>query len=487
MMNQLKKVEVNLANRYQIFEGFGTSLCWWAHIVGRFDMMGRSGKAVKEELMDLLFDVEKGLGMNIVRYNIGGGDQPSHHHIKRIEAKIPGYKVSVDSPYDYSADDAQLWVLKRAKEMLEEDLIVEIFSNSPPWWMTYSQCSSGHEDMTKDNLKPEYYEAFADYLVDVCLYIQNELNINIDYLNPLNEPESDYWQAFSTKQEGCHFSTGDSQSKMYEITFEALKRAHVENTIKLTGLDETSIDMTIEQLKQLSKKAIDVMDKVNTHAYGGSKRIELREQVQKLGKKLWMSEVCVGDSPHHHEDLKTALEISHIILKDLRELQATAWVMWQAIESEVENLLWNNCYGFIHAVYENQEDLDPSYHQNLVLADHQLKKGDYFLTKQYYAFAQFCKYIRPGYQFIDIDDELAVAAYSDKDNRLVIVVLNDEKMNRMVDLKLIDTAKEIQRLKIIRTSSTENLQEVTLENKTNPGLQIELIAESITTIIIDFE
>lgn len=486
MMNNLKNIRVDLKKKYQIFEGFGTTLSWWANIVGNWNMIGASGQEVREELMNLIFDIEDGLGMNIVRYNIGGGENPDHHHVKRIEARVPGYKLNEDSEYDYEIDRAQLWVLQRAKEIIKQDLIVEAFSMSPPWWMTYSNCSSGHEDKTQDNLKSEYYEAFAKYLVDVCLFIHDKLNIEIDYLEPVNEPEADYWEAFSTKQEGCHFSTGRSQSRIYELTFEALKSVGLEKLIKLTGLDETSIDMTIDQLKHLSPEALEVIYKINTHAYGGDKRAELCEQVKKLDKKLWMSEVCVGDGNHDHHDMKTALDISRIIIKDLKELQAEAWIMWQAIESEVENIIHNGCWGFIHAVFEEQDDLDPIYHKNLILSDYYLEKGNYFLTKQYYAFAQFSKYVRPGYQFIEIDHEKAIAAYGDRDNRLVIVVVNDEANNQHLEIELPNHFKAIRSIKIIRTSPDENLEELQFDMGMNQTLSIEVISRSVTTMIIEY-
>lgn len=50
----------------QEFEGWGTSLCWFANIAGGFP------DPLRTYLADLLFDVSKGLGMQICRYNIGG-------------------------------------------------------------------------------------------------------------------------------------------------------------------------------------------------------------------------------------------------------------------------------------------------------------------------------------------------------------------------------------------------------------------------------
>lgn len=50
----------------QEFEGFGTSLCWFANIVGGFPDDKR------DKIVDLIFDPKEGLGLEICRYNIGG-------------------------------------------------------------------------------------------------------------------------------------------------------------------------------------------------------------------------------------------------------------------------------------------------------------------------------------------------------------------------------------------------------------------------------
>ena len=49
------------------FEGWGTSLAWWAN-----DLGGWEDQTKVDEIMDLIFDPAQGLGLNIVRYNIGG-------------------------------------------------------------------------------------------------------------------------------------------------------------------------------------------------------------------------------------------------------------------------------------------------------------------------------------------------------------------------------------------------------------------------------
>lgn len=82
----------------------------------------------------MFFDPEEGLGLNIIRYNIGGGDDPSHAHITRTDSMVPGYAVdpvyengTYDWGYDWSADENQRNVLLKVAEKYSENLIVEGF------------------------------------------------------------------------------------------------------------------------------------------------------------------------------------------------------------------------------------------------------------------------------------------------------------------------------------------------------------------------
>lgn len=491
-------VMIDPSIQYQKFEGWGTSLCWWANMVGDWDMTDPNdteGRTKREVLSELIFDEDKGLGINIVRYNIGGGDNPNKEehpeHLARIEGNVPGYKETADSEYNWEADKAQLGILEDAKNIVgNEELQVEVFSNSPPWYMTQSGCNTGNFDASKDNLRADQYEEFAQYLSDVTEYINNEKEIEVDYLEPVNEPASDYWGANSTKQEGSHFEQGTSQSKIIEEVQKHLKNKGLSGNIKLTGTDETSIDVQIESIKKLSEEALSSISKINTHAYGGSKRGELRDLAYTLDKKLWMSEVCVSNADHNHDDVVSALELSDIILDDLNKLNAEAWIVWQAVESEAENYLWNNNYGLIHGMYETEDDLLEDYHiKNGLTAEvmekEGLERGGYFLTKQYYVFGQFSKFIRPGYTIIDTDNDDVVAAMSPEGDEIVVVVENNSEKDNDFSFVLDKTsAKDI---KAYRTSASESLDEVSDFNLDENMISSNIPANSIETFVISTE
>ncbi|MBR5877444.1 MAG: hypothetical protein IKZ11_02645, partial [Alistipes sp.] len=140
-------VKIEKDNCWQTIEGWGSSLCWWAHMCGRWD-----DKKV-DELLDL-FISKDGLNMNIFRYNIGGGDDPAHadgHMVtgKGKRAEMEGFKPSEDAPYDWSADPGQRNILLKINDK-RKDAVFEAFSNSAPYWMTISGCAAGHQDGMKD-------------------------------------------------------------------------------------------------------------------------------------------------------------------------------------------------------------------------------------------------------------------------------------------------------------------------------------------------
>jgi len=118
------------------WEGWGTSLAWFGYFIGSFpeDRLNL--------LLDLLFDPNKGLGLTIVRYNIGGGYNPSISTQFNDPTDpyrfrgMPGFKAAKDAPYNWTQDWEQRKVLLGARDRGANTFVA--FSNSPPWWMTVS-------------------------------------------------------------------------------------------------------------------------------------------------------------------------------------------------------------------------------------------------------------------------------------------------------------------------------------------------------------
>ena len=154
----------------------------------------------------------------------------------------------------------------KVAECYGKDLIVEGFSNSPPYFMTNSGCSSGSVNAGENNLREDAYGAFASYLADVAQHFSKEWGIHFQSMTAMNEPDTEYWHALSDKQEGCHFDPGESQSVMIIALREALDERGL-NDILISGTDETGIDCQINSINSLSEVARETIACIDTHSY----------------------------------------------------------------------------------------------------------------------------------------------------------------------------------------------------------------------------
>jgi O-glycosyl hydrolase len=410
-------IKINSAARRQTFEGWGTSLCWWANHVGGWAADGR------DAVVDAVVDPVNGLGFNVFRYNIGGGENPAHDHMGEWR-EMPGFQ-SADGTWNWSADANQRAVLQRIVERLGAGAIVEAFSNSPPYWMTKSGCASGSSDGS-NNLKDASYDAFADYLTEVVKHFHDSWGITFRTLEPLNEPNASWWKSDGS-QEGCHFSPSNQQTIITAVGARLAAKGLTGTTVSAS--DENSMDDAYNNIRAFSAATLTAMSQINAHSYAGSKRAELRTLATSKGKRLWQSEsgplsVTLAD------DTEAALFMAGRIITDLRDLQADAWVDWQVG--------------------------DPSRNWASFVLDDARQKFTYL--KRFYMQAGFSRYIRPGATFVDINSPDMVAAVSADGRTLTLVVRNGDTAASkgftfdLTALPSVGAAAEVH-----RTSRTENL------------------------------
>lgn len=441
-------VHVQPTDGYDGFEGWGTSLAWWGHVLGQW-----KDKTKRNEVMDLVFDADKGLGLNIIRYNIGGGENPTiQPNTLRPGGDVPGFQPE-KGHWDWNADEGQRAVLLAAFK--RGATIAEAFSNSPPYWMTKSGSATGAAD-GGNNLKDDYYDDFADYLTEVVKHYKEEYGIEFRTLNPLNEPISNWWKKGNI-QEGAHF-TLDKQMEIIKKTALSLQAKGLTGTT-VSAPDENSVNETLEMIHGYDQDTLNSISQINTHSYNGSQLAELRDLAKEKSKKLWMSEYGTGGSePHSHDDISSTMELAQRVIFDLRLMQPSAWVYWQAVEDEGALNNW----GFIHSDFKQGES--------------------YEITKQYYAMANFSKFIRPGSRIIVTDDGYSVAAYDVAKKQLTIVACN-EASQREVSYDLSAFKFDVRSAKVYQTSLFANLAEADLPIQSN-GFKALLGMQSVTTFVI---
>jgi O-glycosyl hydrolase len=436
-------VKVDSTLRYQSFEGWGTSLCWWANHVGGWSTAARNA------VVAAVVDPVDGLGYNVFRYNIGGGENPSHEHMGE-HREMPGFSPSAGT-WDWNADANQRAILQRIVET-GEGIILEAFSNSPPHWMTKSGCASGSADGS-NNLKDDAYDDFADYLTEVVKHFRDELNIEFRTLEPLNEPNANWWKS-NGSQEGCHFSPSN-QEQIIRAVAAALELKGLTAT-SVSASDENSMDEAYENMRAFDATTFAAISQVNTHSYAGSRRAEVRALATNRGKRLWQSE----SGPLNQtlaDDTDAALFMAGRIITDLRELKPEAWLDWQVGDPARS---W----------------------ASLVLNDSQ---QTFSRIKRFYMHAGFSRYIRPGATFVEVNHPDMVAALSADGGTLTLVARNgstSESKGFTFDLTAlpgVGSAAEAH-----RTSRTEDL--VPLPDASIEGYRFvaTLPAASVTTFVL---
>lgn len=439
----MEKITVSLKDRITTgdgnFKGWGTSLCWWANRVGHSEKLTK-------DAAELFFDKEKGLGLNIMRYNIGGGDDPTHEHITRTDSMMPGFlekdEKTGELKWNYEADNRQLSVLEACCKAAKDDAFVEAFSNSPPYFMTVSGCSSGHKNPLKNNLKKDCIDDFAEYLAHVTDYIQRERGIKIGSLAPMNEPFTNYWYKDSPKQEGCHVSPGKMQSDLLVATKKAMNKYGLNDTV-LTASDETSSRRQLKAFKKLSPEALSAVGRISTHTYERATP-HIGDECRKISMDLWMTETDWSSvAGEDAGEMAAALWLAEKILEDMYVLKPSAWVIWQIVASYISQTGYRGRKDMPHMF-----ELKDNGYWGCSVAD--IDKEEYILTQKYYAFGQFSRYIRPGMTVIPVNRS-SLAAYDEKENKLVIVANNIYKTEREIQFNLKEFAG-LSKAKTIRTS-----------------------------------
>jgi len=387
------------------FEGWGTSLCWWANVVG--------GYTNREEYADLAF---KQLGLNIVRYNIGGGENPARSNTMEFRARVPGFQPE-PGKWDWSADANQRWMLRAAVARGANHVVA--FANSPPHWMTVSGSVTGAKNGADDNLRREFEAPFADYIATVVSNLAVLDKVKFDTVTPMNEPSANWWK-LGNRQEGAHMSAGQ-QARMVKLLRAALDRHGVRATVLATeDNDERS---TWECFSAYDSVALSNVSHIATHTYSANDSLRLRQLAEATGKPLWVSEYGDGE--------RSGLQLARRIRDDIVQKRARAWIYWQFADNA----------GTWGMVVNRLNGRDPSYR----------------LTRKFHVMAQFSRFIRPGCQIVQADDADSLAAYDRNRRELIVVAVNDQSAARTVAYKLAGLATTAGEVSSYRTSQREDV------------------------------
>jgi galactan endo-1,6-beta-galactosidase len=395
-------IVLNPTHDLGIWEGWGSSLAWWGRAVG--------GTQNADYYADLIYTTKEtdslpGIGLNIVRYNLGGGgiNQAQENKGPKLQWQmdIHGYWTDPNTRdpqnWSWTVDENQRDMMQKARDRGAN--IFEMFSDSPMWWMNANRSTAG-SDTGGDCLRPEDYDRFAFYLAAVARYAADHWGIRFRSVEPFNEPSADWWK-YPGRQEGCHFDVATQQ-----IVVQRLRRALDEVGLKdvaIAAADENNMDAGLSTWNAYSSATRAQVGRVNVHGYWngtepyhGPKRVELCRAA--AVKRRWLSEYGDGDA--------SGYTMADSIIRDVKELQPTAWIYWQPVEPDVAEFGW----GLMNANYIDTRD-HPSTQKTAFVR----------VNRKFFVMGQFTRYIRPGYHLIEVADPNSIAAYDPSSHSLVVI------------------------------------------------------------------
>ncbi|MEU9786425.1 glycoside hydrolase [Streptomyces phaeochromogenes] len=421
------------------FEGWGTSLVWFANATGDYP------KEIREKLAKLLFG-DDGLALNIARYNIGGGNAPDVEDYLRAGGAVEGWWKapagttredtdwwSADDPADWNkdADATQRWWVDRIKNDIDH---WETFSNSPPWFMTKSGYVSGGFNANEDQLKTESVDDFAAYMAGATKRLEKAEGIKVDTIDPFNEPNTNYWSTrlgadgkpVGGRQEGAHIGP-ELQQKVIKALAPALKKAKTK--AEISAMDETNPSIFSTNWNTYPQEVRDLVNQMNVHTYGTGQRTTVRDLAKAADKPLWQSEV-EGDwgDGQSFTDMRPGLGLAQRIVDDLRELEPKAWVFWQPVE-DYDNMK----PGGESAKGGNWGSIQLPFS---CTSKDTLKSCPIYTNTKFDTARNFTHYIKPGDRLIKTDDTSSAAAVSKKGNGATVVHVNSTTETRAVTVDL---------------------------------------------------
>lgn len=383
-VTQEPSIEVNDEQKFQPIDGFGYTLTGGsAMLIQRMDAKARAA------LLKELFATDgNSIGVSYLRLSIGASD---------LDDRVFSYNDLPDGQTDpdlarFSLAPDQTHLIPVLKQILAINPAIKLLGSpwSPPAWMKTNQNAKG------GNLKPEFYDAYARYLVK---YIQGmkAQGIRIDALTIQNEP-------LHPGNNPSLLMLPEEQATFIKKSLgPAFKAAKIDTKILLYDHNADRPDYPISILND--SEARQYVDGSAFHLYGGP--IEALSKVHEAhpDKNVYFTEQWIGAPGNLRGDMN-----------------------WH-----VKNLIIGATRNWSRTVLEWNLAADPKQQPHTVggcdrcLGALTLDGNTVTRNPGYYSIAVASKFVRPGSVRIGSNylPALPNVAFKTPDGRMVLIVLNE--------------------------------------------------------------
>jgi glucosylceramidase len=406
---KLPGFKINAAVTDQKIDGFGASLME-AGLICLNDLP----PAAQEEVLQQLFDPEKGAGFTAMKTEIAATDFASAgpwytYDDTPGDVELKNFSVARDL-----GPNGMITFIKRARQYGR--FMLQAPMDYPPDWML-----TNLQDREKQDVDPKYFDALAHYYLR---YLQEyeKHGIFIDYLSLFNEP-------------GIY-------TKIPYTKIRDLLKNHVGPLFEKEGV-KTKIQLSEAPSREEAKNYETVLSDPAARQYVASlpyhgydfKNFEVIANLHKKYPELplWMTEICwayEAGAPRHvplpRYDWEDGDFWVNQIVSDL-EVGAAAWIYWNTILDEK---------GGPWAISPVHGNPDPNVQHPVVIINRQTKQVTY--TGLYYYLAHFSKFVRPG--AVRIDTKGAVSgvrcvAFRRPEGGIVAQLINSRQAETTVRLE----------------------------------------------------
>ncbi|MGN0468308.1 MAG: glycoside hydrolase [Acutalibacteraceae bacterium] len=462
-------------NELDDFYGWGTSACWWSQMV--------ENEETRKDLAKKLFSKD-GLGLNIYRYNIGGGVNPEHNRVtnnwRNTESFYYYNEKTKKFEYDFSRD-------KNAQDFLFESLkygcidTVVLFANSPHYSMTITgEASGSNEDNDTTNLSKEHYQDYVDYFLDITEYFIKK-GVPVKFISPINEPQWG-WGGDGVHQEGCHYEP-DQVYELIKLFSEGIKKRKLD--VKLSCPESGNIGDTTKGYFDSISGDTELFETVGSlcyHSYGSDTRLFNKikfgswlSQEPYNETRIDMSEWCELPCKTSVDNVKSAVTMARVIANDIDCTNANSWSSWVAVN---QIGVGDDGLNYSDGLFYAKDDF-----------------SEYETAERYYALAHFSKFVPTGSKILEVSAnkasyitnlqglseenqylETSFCAFRTPDGKTVLILVNEG------DDKEVKLSAPGETMTVYTTDSEVKLKETYSGAKTD---SIKLEKDSINTVMFE--
>lgn len=431
---------VDWSRTAQEIDGFGASAAFhMAENLMNFPEPQRS------QILDALFSQTKGAGLSIVRNFVGDGGSWG----SRTNGPSPSIEPE-EGVWNWTGDEDEIWFMREAAARGCTRYMSTAWS--PPAWM------KDNNNVVGGRLRPDKYQAFAEYLSMYVRGYKEHHNIDIYAISPANEPD------VNVKYSSCHWN-GQEFHDFLKVLIPVFERDKITAKLILgehSAWTENPVLPSLEDPETAPR-----VDIVGVHAYGNVARVPFPPVSQRAGslvetlklkKKIWETEVA--NLGRNYPGIRDGLYWAKVLHTHVAENHANAWLDWWAVSQ------YGGGGSLIHLNLENKT---------------------YTVDKRLYTIGNYSRFVRPGYFRVEISDEetvpgVRVSAYKNEStHQLVVVAINENDSAQDLELRLAGAGATS--AAPYRTSESEDLAALPELHIADNTLKANLAASSVTTFV----